>query len=347
MLFLRKHLSSIALVGGFIFDILTLRRADTLWENFWIVLHLLIVATMILLLSRREGGTREDSRLDFWLVNLMQFSFGGLLSAFLILYFRSATLSVSWPFLLILALAFAANERLKQFHERLVFQIAFFYLSLFSFAIFFVPVLAGSISSFAFILSGIVSLVLIRYFLKILRRVSAEKYFESKSAIRKAVAVIFVLINVLYFLNIIPPIPLSLKDGGVYHSLVRDANGNYILEREKKGFFDYFRIHEVVHVTEGKPLFAYTSVFSPARFNIDIIHEWETLTPGGEWESIARIPLSISGGRDTGFRTYSISSVTPGKWRVSVLTLEGRVLGRINFQALKAEEELVLVPETR
>src|ERR1700741_2087806 len=89
-----RHVYSFALIGGFVFDILTLRRADTAWENSWVVLHLLIVATMILVLSKRKIGSEATTKLDFWLITIMQFSFGGLLSAFLILYFRSATLSV-------------------------------------------------------------------------------------------------------------------------------------------------------------------------------------------------------------------------------------------------------------
>ena len=97
------HISSIALVLGFVFDVLTLRRADAFFENFWVVFHLVVVATAILLINRKNKKENVESESDFWLLNLMQFSFGGLLSAFLILYFRSASLAVSWPFLLMLA----------------------------------------------------------------------------------------------------------------------------------------------------------------------------------------------------------------------------------------------------
>lgn len=336
-----KHFASAALIGGFLFDVFTLRRADTLWENSWIILHLLITATTIVLLSRREpapdGG---DSRLDFWLLGLMQFSFGGLLSAFLILYFRSASLGASWPFLLILAAAFIANERLKGYRERLIFQISFFYLSLLSFFIYFVPVLVGSIGPFIFLISGVISLLVMRLFLRILRRVSRGNLDVSRKSFRKAVLAIFVVMNVLYFANIIPPIPMSLREAGIYHSLSRATDGSYILGAEKKGFLDHFRFREKLHVMEGKSLYAYTAVFSPARFDTDIVHEWQKYDESiREWVTVTRVSLPTFGGRYEGFRTYSGSETGEGVWRVNVTTERGLVLGRIGFSVERAEAD--------
>lgn len=334
-----RHLASAALVLGFIFDILTLRRADTLWENSWIVLHLVIVATTILILTRRTAP---------WVIFFMQFSFGGLLSAFLILYFRSATLAVSWPFLLILALAFLANERLKGYHERLIFQISFFYLSLLSFMIYVLPVLLGEIGPFIFILSGLVSLVVIKLFGELLSEVSGGKYSSGDKGLRTAVLAIFLAMNVMYFANIIPPIPLSLKEAAVYHSLERSASGGYILGKEDRDLIDYLRLWEKVGIREGKPLYAYTSVFSPANFNLRIIHEWEMFDEERRrWTTISRVPLTISGGRDEGYRTYSALAVVPGRWRVNVVTERGLVIGRIGFDAEWAAVEPILVTEVR
>ena len=47
-------------------------------------------------------------------MNLLQLFFGGLLSTLLVFYFRSGSLSASWPFLLVLGVAFAANESLRE-----------------------------------------------------------------------------------------------------------------------------------------------------------------------------------------------------------------------------------------
>src|SRR5271157_4957471 len=126
-----RPLSSFSLIGGFIFDALALRRVDLFRDNVWVLGHLAIVtvcAVWINLLDNAadEGGVRPEAnphKLHFWLVNVMQFFFGGILSTYLVFYFRSGSLAASWPFLLILALAFVANESLKRHYARLAFQV--------------------------------------------------------------------------------------------------------------------------------------------------------------------------------------------------------------------------------
>ncbi|MBX4195588.1 DUF2914 domain-containing protein [Candidatus Parcubacteria bacterium] len=342
-----RHVSSAALIGGFIFDILTLRRADSFWENFWVVFHLVVVASAMIFLSKREKTGDKASKTGLWALTLLQFSFGGLLSAFLILYFRSSTLSVSWPFLLILALAFAANERLKRYHERLTFQVSFLFLSLMLFMIFLVPVLIGSIGTFEFVLAGVLSLGAIRLFLRFLEKFSGDTYLRSRRAIRLSIITIFIGINALYFTNIIPPIPLSLKEGGIYHSVSRSPGGNYVLGKERGDLLDFLKLHRTIHVEPGHSLFLYSSVFSPAKFSTTVIHDWQYWNEeSGKWVTMSRIALPIFGGRGNGYRTYSESSVVPGKWRVSVETPRGQIIGRVGFRVERALTTPEVIPET-
>ena len=151
-----RPISSISLLGGFAFDALTLKRVDMFWENFWVVVHLVLVAVCILLISRTEnrGVSKNPPKLHFWLINALQFLYGGLLSTFLVFYFRSGSLWVSWPFFLILAAAFVANEKLKQRYARLDFQLSLFYLSLFCFTIFILPVVLHTMGAGYFSSSG-------------------------------------------------------------------------------------------------------------------------------------------------------------------------------------------------
>lgn len=343
-----KHFASLALVGGFIFDIFTIQRVDAVWENSWIIIHLLMVASVIILLSRRESRVDSmDSRLNFWLLAMMQFSFGGLLSAFLILYFRSASLGTSWPFLLILFLAFWVNERFKNYHQRLIFQISFFYLSLLSFLIFSVPIILGTIGPVIFIVSGVLSIFIFRIFFFILRRVSRDG-LSDKREVLGAVFGIFAVMNILYFLNVIPPIPLSLKDAGIFHSISSDGLGNYSITTEPREWKDYLLVYEKVNITSGTPLFAYTAIFSPSRFNTRVVHEWQVYDENLEtWRTMSRVSLPTSGGREQGFRTYSVSNVYGGKWRVNVLSEKGLVLGRVKFEVSVVSSPPVLVSESR
>ena len=53
-----------------------------------------------------------------------------------------------------------------------------------------------------------------------------------------------------------------------------------------------------------------------------------------------RIPIVIAGGRDKGYRGYTVKQrVVPGDWRVDVETAEGRVIGRVSFQVEEPEGE--------
>jgi hypothetical protein len=239
-----RPISSVSLVGGFVFNALTLTRVDMVLENFWVIAHLLVVAVCIVwinMLGNENQAEKNPSKVNFWLVNILQFFFGGLLSAFLVFYFRSSDLSNSWPFILMLVLAFWANESLRNSYARLSFQISFFYLSLFAFTIFFVPVVAHAIGSKIFLLSGAISLAAIGIFMLIL--------------------------------------------------------------------------------------------------DTTIVHEWQYADPETHtWSDCERIELAVVGGRDGGFRTYSMKTgMTPGRWRVTAATLKGAVIGRVRFNVVATD----------
>lgn len=331
-----RPISSLSLVGGFIFDAVTLTRIDAFWDNFWVVAHLVIVAVAIIAINREEETStdyKDPARMHFWLINVLQFFFGGLLSTFLVFYFRSATLSVSWPFFLILAVAFIANESFKKHFARIVFQVSFFFLCLFSFDIFLVPVVVHSIGRATFVLSDIVTLAILGIFLWLLASWSKGKLHKSARAIFISIAGIFVIINILYFLNIIPPIPLSLRDAGIYHSVSSDGNGNYIVSYEDRGWLSFFDYSPDFHEVSDASIYAYTAIFSPANLSTNIIHNWQRYDDTNKsWVTVSRVELFVSGGRDGGFRTYSIqSNLLPGDWRVSVETPDGAVVGRLRF----------------
>lgn len=341
-----RPLSSFSLIGGFVFDALTLRRVDTLWENVWVFGHLLIVAVAIIMINREEGGdisAKDPARLHFWLVNILQFFFGGLLSTYLVFYFRSGSLSTSWPFILFLALAFFANESFKRYYVRITFQISLFYLSLLSFAIFLVPIILHQIGDLIFLASGLLSLIAIIIFLQFVKFFSKNKLVESRNLIFFSIAGIFISVNALYFFNVIPPIPLSLKDSGLYHSVTRNTEGNYVVEYEDGTWWDFLRVHENFHATTTDVVYAYSAIFSPSSFKISVFHEWQRYDDAnGEWQTVDRIDLPVIGGRDGGYRTYSNrTGLTPGEWRVNVVTTSDQLIGRIRFTVISPESGLL------
>jgi len=344
-----RPISSISLVGGFIFDALTLKRVDLFWDNVWVLAHFFIIGACIVVINIQENRRakvvaketnvekREDATAHFWLITILQFFFGGLLSTFLVFYFRSGTIGVSWPFLLLLAIAFIANESFKKHYSRLVFQISLFYLSLFSFAIFIVPVILHQIGPGTFVLSGVLSLVALGLFLTILRFSATETFKKNRKILFTSIVAIFVVTNILYFFDLIPPLPLTLVDGGVYHSLTHTSAG-YVVTAEDQGWLGFFNFSQVFHEMPGQPVYAHTSIYSPASLNLTVIHEWQYYdATTSRWVTYSRIPLSIIGGRDGGYNTYSMqSSVAPGKWRVNIKTTSGQIIDRLNFTVIGA-----------
>jgi hypothetical protein len=341
-----RRVSTASLLTGFVLDSLTLQSVDSLFENLWIAGNFILVAICIVLINRYENTQRGEpsageAEKHFWLFNIIQFGFGALLGAFFIFYFRSATLSATWPFLAILLGAMTANELFKNRYARLTFQLSFFYLCLFSFSIFLMPLVFHRIGALVFLFSGATSLAALWGFLSVLKRFARERFRKSWAPLTRSVAAIFIIVNILYFTNLIPPIPLSLKDAGIYHSISRTVAGNYAVSGEEKNWTRYFHYREKVNWRRGEPLYAYSAIFSPGAINTDIVHEWQYKNDppagGGEWVTATRIPLYLSGGRDEGFRTYSVKyNLAPGSWRVNVETPKGQLIGRINFKIIES-----------
>jgi hypothetical protein len=160
---------------------------------------------------------------------------------------------------------------------------------------------------------------------------------------------IFGLVNLLYFTNLIPPIPLSLKDGGVYHSIQKNADGNYDVTYEDYGWKGYFNLYPDFKETPGSPIYAYSAIFSPKELNITIVHEWQYYdATQNKWVTSNIINLPLIGGRDGGFRTYSMRYDLPaGKWRVLVQTQSGQTIGSTRFNIVLSGTEPSLKTEVK
>jgi hypothetical protein len=346
-----RPISSASLLVGFVFDAVTLKRVDTFWENLWIVAHIAVVAICIILVNRmgnRDADPEDPSKVHFWFINTLQFFFGGLLSTFLVFYFRSGSLRVSWPFFLILGAAFVANEKLKHHYARLTFQLSFFFLSLFCFTIFILPVVLHAIGPFIFLLSGAVSLALLYLFLRLLLSVAGQDLATRSRTLHTSIAIIFITINVLYFLNLIPPIPLSLQDASVHHAITRNAEGNYAVQSEDLGPLHFFHLMETFHATPGAPAYAYSAIFSPTSLNTEIVHEWQFYEPKRGWTTMSRVELPVRGGRGGGYRTYSVrAGINAGAWRVNVKSPSGALLGRLRFNVVLQTSDPPLITQLK
>jgi hypothetical protein len=331
-----RHVSSFSLLAGFIIDNITLQRIDLLFENLILVSYLVISGGSIALYNLHKGGAFQSKILEkigFLLPVAIQFAFGGLFSGFIVFYSRSASLLTSWPFLVVLVSILITGELVRTFYTRLHYQMTVFFAALFLFLIFYVPVITARMNEWMFLLSGLLSIIFFFLFYRFLSLKIPDLVATYKKGIVMSVSLVYIVINLFYFLNILPPIPLSLKDGGVYHSVTRTETG-YVLEEEEDRFWDMFRPFAPVHIRPGQSVYAFSSVFAPTNLEIPIVHEWQYYDKEKlRWVTANAIIFPITGGSDGGYKGYSFkNNVFPGTWRVNVSTERGQIIGRLKFK---------------
>ena len=332
-----RTLSYTGLILGFIFDATFFRRVDLPFENLLIILHFVAGLFAIIVLHVRPVWYDAHpflQRIRIFLPFVMQFAIGGLFGKFLIFYSKSGALIRSWPFLLMLIILFVGNESFRGRYEKLNFRLAIFFTALFSYCIFFVPVLTKDISDKSFLLSGFISFIVMVITVRLLHHFVDTINLQERMNVYGIILGVYIVFNIMYFTNIIPPIPLALKEAGVYHSITRNPDGNYEVTREVPLWRDLFSLYDLYHWVPGTPIYFYSAIFSPTELNTNIIHEWQMYEAHTHlWRTAQRVELPIVGGRDGGYRTYSLrSTMEPGFWRVNIETPRGQLIGRIGFQ---------------
>ena len=330
------------LILGTAVDFVTFRTLNV-ETTFWILgIYYVIAAACIGILN-----TVHHERLRLVAKFLIQFTFGALLSSSLVFYWFSGVLSVSWPIMILLALLMVSNEVFNQYYLKPIVQIGLYYFVSFSLLALYLPYALNSLEPTVFLSAGVLSFVFVwillqgfSYFLKPIR--------QDAKRIVLMMATIFVIMLALYFGNIIPPIPLSLREAGVYHS-VTSVGGSYRLQSETESWLDRLTPEETIHVKKGQGAFVYTAIFAPTKLNTVIYHAWEFFDETqNAWVKKDRFSYPMSGGRDAGYRGYSKKSrLEKGKWRVNVETARGQVLARVLFRVEIVESLPMLVEEMR
>ena len=342
----------VALLFGFVVDNFTLTRIDLWFDNLILFSYITLAGIGIVVVNLYESGRlrgRFVGRVSRLAPYIIQYAFGGLFSGFFIFYSRSATLVGSWPFLLLLLGLLIGNEFFKKRYLRFDFQISVFFVALFSFSIFYIPILLGTLGAKIFLLSGFISLILIALFIFLISRLMPQLVSRGRNILIGSIGGIYIIINIFYFTNIIPPIPLSLKDAGVYHSVER-ANGDYIVKYEQRKWYEFYKKYKNEFNRAGsEPVYFYSAVFSPTDLNTTIYHSWQYFDEDkGEWIESFKIGYAIVGGRDGGYRGYSIKeNIFSGRWQVDVMTEREQLLGRYKFTVVDVQTPPVLESDVR
>jgi hypothetical protein len=326
-----RHLSAASLVGGYAFDTYSFGRIDHASTHIVFVAYLIVAGAAIAVshhLQSRPPERQPSERTRTILTAATQFALGCLLSGFCVFYLRSASLWASWPYLLILAAIFIGNEFLKEYTARFTLSVLLYFFALLSYAILVVPVLIAMIGTIPFLASGILALAIFWFYGDLLNWLGRERFREARIAVIAGSLAIYAVVNAFYFLKVLPPLPLALADAGVYHS-VKKVGDVYQAVDEPQPWTTYLGQPPLLHLQPAEKLYLYSSVFAPVRLSTVIVHHWEWFDPvGRKWLPQSRVSFAIRGGRDAGYRGYSIKTKPKaGDWRVNITTGDGSTPG--------------------
>lgn len=336
-----RHLGAVVFVWGFITDIITFVFLDIAVVNVVFAAYLALAALAIflghLLSSRAPENPSVRYRSALVLLPLAaQYLIGNLLSGFLIFYTKSSVLGASWPFLVLLAVIFIGNEWFRKYKDRITFMAVLLFFTAYAYAIFALPLFLRALGPAVFILSTAVALGAFALYLLVLYRAGRMKLAQSVLPIAGSSLVITVLVVSAYFSGLIPPIPLTLKEAGIYHDVERQGDAYVLTGEPERPWYD--PRPQVLHVPAGQPLSAFGAVFAPIRFGAVVVHRWQRYDEEKRaWVTQSRISFPIAGGRSDGYRGYSeIPSPVPGEWRLRVETENGQVIGQRRFSVERA-----------
>jgi hypothetical protein len=326
--------------GGVLWDALTLRRIDAWFDNLLLFLYLLLLGGLIVMASLVDyERTRHRLLLKYraWFPAAIQFLLGALLSAYVVFYAQSASLTETSLYLILLLALLVVNEFIHRRLIHLYVLAALYSLATVSFFTFFIPVATGQMSYATFLLAIVLTLVVVVGLLRFLWVRGVFKRAGEFASACAVVAAVLALLHLFYVKNWIPPVPLAMREGGIYHHASRPGGGGaFLLERERTPWFAVRdRWAHQVHYTENDTLFCFTAIFAPTRLTKKVYHTWRWYDAAQDaWMQSDRIGYALVGGRDGGFRGYTFKrKIHPGHWRVDVETNDGRLLGRVRFRA--------------
>ncbi|MBP9827840.1 DUF2914 domain-containing protein [Patescibacteria group bacterium] len=329
------------LVFGFLGDIFTfqaLQIATTLKLLFGYLV--LAAASMVYLYwfdaHKKEAHPAILIYLRFAAPLAIQLSFGALLSAALLFYWFSGAFAVSWPLFAVIVAIMISSEVFRHIFVRPTVQLTVYSFVFFSYLSILLPYALNSLAGWLFAVSGVISTLGTLALAALLSRF-VPRIRQAPGQIYVGVVGVFLAMSTFYLFNLIPPLPLTLRDIGVYHNVER-VGDSYQLISERETFIEKLIPGKTLTLDEDGAIYIFNSIFAPANIVTTIYHRWEYKNEDGRWVTSDRLQFLVRGGRSDGYRAYTFKSgLTPGAWRVTVENDRGQTLGRIHFTLVTAK----------
>jgi Protein of unknown function (DUF2914) len=323
-------------VAGFTFDALMVRRIDDAPVLIQQGAYLAVVG--LLLFGLNAWDHRDVTPPRFlrgvwrWSQPALHFMLGTLLNAYALFYFKSGSGVSAFLFLSTICVLLLVNElpQFRRFGPVVLFGLYSFCLT--SYFAYLYPVLFGRLRPWMFLLAvgtALLPLLLLAWghlrFVQDKRRVFREALLPSLG--------VQTLLVLLFLAHLVPPVPLSLLDIGIYHGVVRNpAQATYTLSHHPNPWWRFWAKDEQEFLARpGDRIFCFVHIFAPRNFHDEVRLRWAHHEPSG-WAPSDAVPLQVTGGKQEGYAGYAYKqNWSPGDWEVSVVTRDGREIGRRRF----------------
>ncbi len=316
---LRHFLPAAAFIGGFLWDAFTLGRVVTSTDLWLLGLYYLGALAGVLLLLR-EWNEVWRSRLTL----LVQFCFGSMFSALVVCYFKSSGCWSGLFVVAVLATLLVANEFLQNRYTRTSISWSLLCLVGIMYLNFTLPHLVHRIGTIWFILSSVIGLGVVWLTWKISGRGPAHMVPPLLVAI---------LLMIGYFGEIVPPVPLVVKQHMICTQFKKE-HGEWLSVEEEQPLLVRMGIgYPQIHHAANERIYYLSSVFAPSHVEAELEHRWFKRNAAGDWQPAEVVRFAMIGGRGEGWRLDSHkATLTPGLWRVETALRDGAVIGRTEFE---------------
>lgn len=343
--FKQKHVAKLDItffICGFIFDAWIVAHPDEPLVIFQQALYLCIIALLIHyeLLFRLEKWHPSNFSTKIWPYQnfALHFCLGTLLNVYSLFYIKSASLFSSVVFLFLMIVMIFMNELpfIKK-AKKVNLKVGLYSICLFSFFSILYPLIFGFIGLVPFSFSVLSTLAILLIQLQCLRNQVTEPGVLFHAIFAPVVTVV-VIFATFFFLGLIPPVPLSVKDQGIYHKLEkRDSHYYLYAEMNEDSFWNFGK--STFHAEPGDKIYFYSQIFSPARISDKLIVHWFKKDNAGNWENMDQVPVTIKGGREEGFRAFTYkTNYDAGEWKILVETSNGVEISRLYFNVVKVDQ---------
>lgn len=327
--------------AGFLFDVVLLHRIDStpllIHQGAYVVLSAALIAWD----HRLSLSTQMPTGWLGWLAQYrlwaMHFFLGTLLNAFLVFYFRASSGVLAFCFLVGLAAVIIINE-LPQFRSQgPIVRVVLWSFSITSYLAYLLPVVFGHLSSWHYGASVILGALLTVGLWKAFRWWTGDAHWTVQRGVVPGLVLQALLLG-LYLLKVIPPVPLSLKQIGLYTQVtpVKDEQGrrSYELTYQPGPKWAWWADgSDTLTAPAGSRAYVFVRIFAPVEFTDSVQFAWEFHDSERGWTPRGSpFVTTLSGGSEEGFRTYAYSTLSrAGEYRVRVLTMDEREIGRQTF----------------